>query len=145
MTVIRPIYLSWCLAPFWGSLTHFYYCQTVAGLLMWCALSDKSTGLSFTVAASPFQCSHSGSPGIMTLFYCLWFETSEPVRQGPHIYDHLEQSYPVILPGTGSSFHHLLWLTDLQWKFLNQLPCKGHWLTGPKSKSKLCYDWRSVG
>jgi hypothetical protein len=35
----------------------FYYCQTVAGLLMWGP--DKRTGLSFTVAAGPCQRSHS--------------------------------------------------------------------------------------
>jgi hypothetical protein len=37
----------------------FYYCQTVAGLLMWGALSDERTGLSFTIAAGPRQRSHS--------------------------------------------------------------------------------------
>jgi hypothetical protein len=35
------------------------HCQTVAGLLMWGALSDQRTGLSFTVAAGPRQRSHS--------------------------------------------------------------------------------------
>jgi hypothetical protein len=37
-------------APIWGSR-----CQTVAGLLMWGALSDERTALSFTVAADPRQ------------------------------------------------------------------------------------------
>jgi hypothetical protein len=37
----------------------FYYYQTVAGLLMWGALSDERTGLSFTIAAGPRQRSHS--------------------------------------------------------------------------------------
>jgi hypothetical protein len=31
---------------------------TVAGLLMWGALSDERTGLSFTIAAGPRQCSY---------------------------------------------------------------------------------------
>jgi hypothetical protein len=31
----------------WGLRADFYYCQTVAGLLMWGALSDEKTGLSF--------------------------------------------------------------------------------------------------
>jgi hypothetical protein len=35
------------------------YDQTVAGLLMWGALSDERTGLSFTTAAGPHQRSHS--------------------------------------------------------------------------------------
>jgi hypothetical protein len=47
--------LSWNKAPIWGLRQDFYYCQTVAGLLMWGALSDKRTGLSFTTAAGPRQ------------------------------------------------------------------------------------------
>jgi hypothetical protein len=31
--------LSWNKAPIWGMRLDFYYCQTVAGLLMWGALS----------------------------------------------------------------------------------------------------------
>jgi hypothetical protein len=38
--------------------TRFYYCQTVAGLLTWGALSDERTGLSFTIAAGLRQRSH---------------------------------------------------------------------------------------
>jgi tryptophan-rich sensory protein len=41
--------LSWCQAPIWGLQPDFYYCQTIAGLLMWVALSDEKTGLSFTM------------------------------------------------------------------------------------------------
>jgi hypothetical protein len=51
--------LSWNKAPFWGLWPDFYYCQTVAGLLIWGALSDESTGLSFTIAVGPRHCSHS--------------------------------------------------------------------------------------
>jgi hypothetical protein len=41
--------LSWCQAPISGLRPDFYYCQTIAGLLMWGALSDERTGLSFTM------------------------------------------------------------------------------------------------
>jgi hypothetical protein len=51
--------LSWNKTPIWGSRPDFYYCQTVAGLLMWGALSDERTGLSFTIAAGTSQRSHS--------------------------------------------------------------------------------------
>jgi hypothetical protein len=51
--------LSWCQAPIWGLRPDFYYCQTVAVLLVWGALSDERTGLPFTIAAGPRQCSHS--------------------------------------------------------------------------------------
>jgi hypothetical protein len=42
----QPASLSWNKAPIWGLRPDFYYCQTVAGLLMWGALSDERTGLS---------------------------------------------------------------------------------------------------
>jgi hypothetical protein len=51
--------LSWNKAPIWGLQPDLYYCQTVAGLLMWGTLSDDWTGLSFTTAAGPCQHSHS--------------------------------------------------------------------------------------
>jgi hypothetical protein len=54
----QPASLSWNTAPVWGLRPHFYYCQTVAGLLMWGAHSDERTGLLFTIAAGPHQRSH---------------------------------------------------------------------------------------
>jgi hypothetical protein len=39
----------------WGPRPDFCYCQTVAGLFMWSALSDGRTGLSFAYAAGPCQ------------------------------------------------------------------------------------------
>jgi hypothetical protein len=45
--------LSWNKAPIWGLRPDYYYCQTVAGLLMWGAVSDERTGLSFAIAAGP--------------------------------------------------------------------------------------------
>jgi hypothetical protein len=51
--------LFWNKAPIWGLRPDFYYHRTVAGLLMWGALSDERTGLSFTIAAGTSQRSHS--------------------------------------------------------------------------------------
>jgi hypothetical protein len=51
--------LSWNKAPIWGLRPDFYYRRTVAGLLMWGALSDVRASLSFTIAAGPIQRSHS--------------------------------------------------------------------------------------
>jgi hypothetical protein len=51
--------LSWCQAPICGLRPDFSYCQTVAGLLMWGALSDERNSLPFTIAAGPRQHSHS--------------------------------------------------------------------------------------
>jgi hypothetical protein len=47
--------LSWNKAPIWDFWPDFYYCQTVAGLLMWCAFSDERMGLSFAISAGPLH------------------------------------------------------------------------------------------
>jgi hypothetical protein len=39
--------LSWNKAPIWVLRPDLYYCRTVAGFLLWGALSDERTGLSF--------------------------------------------------------------------------------------------------
>jgi hypothetical protein len=41
--------LSWNKAPIWGLRLDLYYCQTMACLLMWGALSDEKRGLSFAM------------------------------------------------------------------------------------------------
>jgi hypothetical protein len=38
---------SWNKAPIWGLRPDIYYCQAVAGFLLWGSLSDERTGLSF--------------------------------------------------------------------------------------------------
>jgi hypothetical protein len=49
---VQSATLSWNIAPIWGLGPDLYYCQTVAGLLMWGALSDERTGLSFARLSS---------------------------------------------------------------------------------------------
>jgi hypothetical protein len=44
--------LSWCQTPIWGPRPYLCYCQTAAGLLVWGALSDERTGLSFTISSA---------------------------------------------------------------------------------------------
>jgi hypothetical protein len=51
--------LPWNKASIWWLRPDYYYCQTVAGLLMWGALSDERMGMSFTISAGPRQGSHS--------------------------------------------------------------------------------------
>jgi hypothetical protein len=55
----QPASLSWNKAPFWGLRPDLDYCLTVAGLLMWGALSDERMGLEFAIAAGPRQRNHS--------------------------------------------------------------------------------------
>jgi hypothetical protein len=57
-TVSRPVYLG-VKHPSGAQDQDFCYRQTVAGLLMWGALCDERTTLSFTVAVGLRQCSHS--------------------------------------------------------------------------------------
>jgi hypothetical protein len=52
--------LSWNKAPIWGLRSD--YCQTIACLLIWGALSGERTGLSFTISAGPCQRNHSRVP-----------------------------------------------------------------------------------
>jgi hypothetical protein len=54
----QPASLSWNKAHFWGLRPDLYYCLTVAGLLIWGALSDERTGLSFSIATGLRQRSH---------------------------------------------------------------------------------------
>jgi hypothetical protein len=46
-------------SPIWGPTPDFCYCQTVAGLLMWDALSDERMHLLFIITAGPCQHSYS--------------------------------------------------------------------------------------
>jgi hypothetical protein len=57
-TDVQSASLSWNKTPIWGLRPNFYFCQTVAGLLMWDAVSDERTGLSFTITAGPRQRNH---------------------------------------------------------------------------------------
>jgi hypothetical protein len=54
----------------------FYCCQTVAGLVMWGALSDERTALSFTIAAGPASWVILGSESRGTRDYILLFPHS---------------------------------------------------------------------
>jgi hypothetical protein len=115
----QSVNLSWCQAPIWGSRPYFYCCQTVAGLLMCGALSDERTGLPFTIAAGPRQRSHFWVrvPGLVTIFYCLRFETPPTWRARCRIYIPQEQGGPVIPPGTGFPFRRLLRFVGQCWRY----------------------------
>jgi hypothetical protein len=52
MTDGRSASLSWNKAPIWDLRPDIYYCQTVAGLLIWGALCDERKGLSFAIVKS---------------------------------------------------------------------------------------------
>jgi hypothetical protein len=47
LTVSQSVSQSWCRTPIWGSWPDIYCCLTVSAFLLWGALSDERTGLSF--------------------------------------------------------------------------------------------------
>jgi hypothetical protein len=97
----------------------FYYCQTVAGLLMWGALSEKRAGLPFTIAAGLRQRSHSWVRVFRDSWpYFIFSDSRLPQLGGPgtRIFIHQEQGGPVTPPGTGFPFRRLLRLAGLRWR-----------------------------
>jgi hypothetical protein len=73
MTDSQSASLSWNKAPIWGLRPDFYYCQTVAGFLMWGALSDERTGLPYNFCwPSPSQSFSGPNPvGLATNYILL--------------------------------------------------------------------------
>jgi hypothetical protein len=81
--------LSWCQAPIWDLRPEFYYYQTVAGLLMWGALSDERTGLPFTSAAGLASTVVLGSESRRTRGHILLYQ----IRDSPK----LEGQVPIFI------------------------------------------------
>jgi hypothetical protein len=110
--------LSWCQGPIWGLEPDFCYCQIVADLFMWGALSEERTGLPFTIAAGPRQRSHSWVGVLRDLwpyFTVSDSKLSQPGGSGPRIYILQEQDGQVISPGTGFPTRRLLRFAGLRW------------------------------
>jgi hypothetical protein len=84
MTDGQSVSLSWNKAPIWGLRPDFYYCQTVAGLLLWGALCDERTGLSFTIAAGLRQRSHSRFRILWDSWPCFTISNSRLPFSSPH-------------------------------------------------------------
>jgi hypothetical protein len=71
--------LSWNKAPIWDLRPDFFYCQTVAGLLMWGALSGREDGSVVYNCSWPLPVQTFSGPtpmGLVNIIYCLRFETS---------------------------------------------------------------------
>jgi hypothetical protein len=103
-------------------------------------------GLSFIVAAGPRHRIHSQVLVPRdTWLHCTVSDSRllQPGGPGPRIYIPQEQGEQVITPDTGFPFRRLLRLAELRWRNSNP-PTHGLELCW-KSKSKLCYDRRSVG
>jgi hypothetical protein len=89
MTDGQSARLSWCQASIWGLRPEFCYCQTIAGLLMWGALSYERTGMSLTIAPDPRQSSLSRVRVLRDLWQYFTDSGSrllKPEGPGPRIY-----------------------------------------------------------
>jgi hypothetical protein len=107
-------------SPHLGVKVRFFYCQAVAGLLLWGTFSDERAGLSFTIAVGPRQRSHSrvrvrGAYDHILLSQILDSPSLE--GQVPQ-----EQGDPVIPPGTGFRFSRLLRLVGRRWRYSTSPP-----------------------
>jgi hypothetical protein len=111
------------LSPVWGPRPYLFL--SVVSLLMWGTLSDERIGLSFTIVAGLHQRSHFWVRvlRLMTIFYCLRFETPPTWRaRSPYLYP----------PGTGEpSYAPRHWvpsssppkpLSGLRCRYLNPPP-----------------------
>jgi hypothetical protein len=111
------------LLSIWCLRLDFYFCQIVAGLLMWGALFDERMGLSFTVAAGPCPCSHSRvrvSWDSWPYFTVSGSRLPPTWRARSRIYIPLEQGAPVIPPRhwVTPSLNSIKWLV-----FVPEMKC----------------------
>jgi hypothetical protein len=78
----QPASLSWNKAPIWGLRPDLDYCLTIAGLLVWGALSDERTGLSFAIATGLASAVVVGSESRRTRGHILLSQTLDfPFRR----------------------------------------------------------------
>jgi hypothetical protein len=124
-TVSQPASLSWCQARIWGLGLDFYYCQTIAGLLMWSAVSDERKHLSFTIAVGPRQHSNSWvrvSRDSWPYFTVTDSRLPQPGGPGSRIYIPQDHDGSFMPPSTGFPFRRLLRLAGLRWRCSNSPP-----------------------
>jgi hypothetical protein len=116
-TVSRPVYL--------GAKPRLWLLWDSCCLLMWGALSEERTGMSFTTDPGSRQRSHSR---VRVLRYPWPYFTVSDSRvpqyggPAPRIYIPQEQGGSVIPSGTGFPLRRLLRLAGLRWRCSNQPP-----------------------
>jgi hypothetical protein len=143
-TVSRPVSLS--VKAHMGPKTRFLLlsdtCEFVeVGRPLW---REDGSVICNCWWSSPAQLFSVPSPaGLITIFYCLGFETPPTCRaSAPYIYIYIpeQQGGLVIPPGTGYPFHRLLRLAGLRWKYSNP-PLGGQQAATLNSGSGPLYDW----
>jgi hypothetical protein len=111
-------------APIWGLRPHFYYCQTVTGLLMWGALSDERTVLPFKIVA---RAVFLGSEFRGTRGHISLSQIRDPPTwrvRSPYLYPP-RAGWPRYTPRYWVPFRRFLRLAGLRWRYSNQPPHGG--------------------
>jgi hypothetical protein len=140
-TVSRPACLR-IRHPSGGLRPDFYYCRTVAPLLMWGALSDERTGLTFPITADPRQCSHSQVWVPQTRDHILLSQ----MRDSPNlevqdsVFIPSGTGWPSFIPRHWDPFRRLLRLAGLRWRYSNPSSC---WDWTNSSRSNQGLNWPS--
>jgi hypothetical protein len=137
--------LSWCQVPIWGPKPDFLTVRQLR--VCWCGLPSlmREQVCRLQLLLWPPERFSGMSPAkIMTIFYCLRFETPQLGGPGPRTYIPQEQGGPVIPSGTGFPFRRLLRFAGLLWKYSNP-PIRGEYkyrYSESESESELLYYWR---
>jgi hypothetical protein len=121
MTVGQLASLSWCQAPVWGRRQDFFTVRPLRVCLESPLLWEDGSVVCNCCWPSPAQSFSSPSPTVlMTIFYCLRFETPITWRaRSQYLYlprNRVAQFYP---SGTGFPFRSILRLAGLRWRYSN--------------------------
>jgi hypothetical protein len=113
--------LPWCRTPIWDLWLDFYYCQTVAGVLLWgcqCHLWREGGSVVYnSCCPTPAHSLGSESRRIYEhIYYFPKFESPPNMRARPLYLNPPEKDCPVISSSTGLPFRRLSRLLGLRWR-----------------------------
>jgi hypothetical protein len=123
-TVSRPVYLG--VKPPSGAQDQIFI--TVRHLrICWCGVSSLKRGwvcrLQLLLAlAGTVILRFESRAGLMTIFYCLRFDTPRNWRARSQYLYSPRNRVVQLYPGIGFSYCRLLWLAGLQWRYSNPPP-----------------------
>jgi hypothetical protein len=141
MTDGQSASLPWCQAHIWGPRPEFYYCQTVACLLMWGALCDERTGcrLQLLLDLASAVILESESCGIHDHILLSQIRDSTNLEGQVPVFISLRKRVAQLYPRVPDSFFVASYGSQ---GYGGGIRTSLH--AGMKSESKLCYDQRSV-
>jgi energy-converting hydrogenase Eha subunit C len=78
---VQSASLCWNKATIWGLRPDLYYCRTDAGFLMWGALSDERTSLSFATVTAVISLLSVGTICILHVIECMYMQDIQGLCQ----------------------------------------------------------------